>query len=171
MRALNLRSLLVAVVVYGMPAAVAAQLPTPQQAQQMLQSNPALVEQLRQRIMTSGMTPDQVRERLREEGYPENLLDSYLPAGTGTTGGTTTGTTTPQMAPSAIQELALPDTGDFDVLRCGALLDSVARADTTAQGGAATDAQGTLLDTFQPDTGAVGQTRARIRACRRAAVV
>ena len=45
----------------------------------MLQTNPALFQQLRQKIMTSGLTPDQVRARLRAEGYPENLLDAYLP--------------------------------------------------------------------------------------------
>ena len=48
----------------------------PAQAQQMLQNNPALLQQLRQRILTSGLTPDQVRARLRAEGYPENLLDA-----------------------------------------------------------------------------------------------
>ncbi|MEO8911333.1 MAG: hypothetical protein ABI408_14060, partial [Gemmatimonadaceae bacterium] len=53
-----------------------AQNPTTAQAQQMLQ-NPALLAQLRQRILTSGLTPDQVRARLRAEGYPENLLDAY----------------------------------------------------------------------------------------------
>src|SRR3981081_2982303 len=56
----------------------------PAQAQQMLQNNPAMLQQLRQRIMTSGLTPDQVRARLRAEGYPENLLDAYLPGSTAT---------------------------------------------------------------------------------------
>ncbi|MEP6508009.1 MAG: hypothetical protein ABJC63_07250, partial [Gemmatimonadales bacterium] len=51
----------------------------------MLQSNPELLNQLRSRIMSSGLTDDQVRERLRAEGYPETLLDSYL--GNGTTSG------------------------------------------------------------------------------------
>jgi polysaccharide export outer membrane protein len=58
-----------------------AQVPTTQQAQQMLQ-NPDLVNQLRQRLTTSGLTPEQVRARLAAEGYPENLLDAYLPGGT-----------------------------------------------------------------------------------------
>jgi protein involved in polysaccharide export with SLBB domain len=60
---------------------LAAQRPTTDQAQRLLQSRPDLVAQLRQRIMTSGMTPDQVRARLRAEGYPETLLDAYLPNG------------------------------------------------------------------------------------------
>ena len=56
----------------------AGQTPTPDQAQQLLQSQPGLVEQLRQRLQLSGLTPDQVRARLRAAGYPENLLDAYL---------------------------------------------------------------------------------------------
>jgi polysaccharide export outer membrane protein len=62
-------------------AGAAQQLPTTQQAQQMLQ-NPDLVNQLRQQLTTSGLTPDQVRARLTAEGYPPNLLDAYLPGGT-----------------------------------------------------------------------------------------
>src|ERR1019366_5674552 len=58
-----------------------AQVPTTQQAQQMLQ-NPDLVNQLREQLTTSGLTPDQVRARLIAEGYPPNLLDAYLPGGT-----------------------------------------------------------------------------------------
>src|SRR4051812_3540979 len=60
-----------------------AQNPSAAQAQQMLQ-NPVLLQQLRQRIMASGLTPDQVRARLRAEGYPESLLDAYLPGGSAT---------------------------------------------------------------------------------------
>jgi protein involved in polysaccharide export with SLBB domain len=56
--------------------------PTPAQAQALLQARPELVQQLRQRVITSGMTPEQVRARLRAEGYPENLLDAYLPGST-----------------------------------------------------------------------------------------
>src|SRR5579872_7352618 len=59
----------------------AQQLPTTAQAQQLLQ-NPDLVNQLRQRLLTSGLTPDQVRARLTAEGYPPNMLDAYLPGGT-----------------------------------------------------------------------------------------
>ncbi|MFI5245048.1 MAG: SLBB domain-containing protein, partial [Gemmatimonadales bacterium] len=58
---------------------LSAQNPTPQQAQQLLQTRPDLVNQLRQQIGTSGLTPEQVHARLRAEGYPENLLDAYLP--------------------------------------------------------------------------------------------
>lgn len=44
----------------------------------MLQTRPELVAQLRQRLAGSGLTPAQVRARLRAEGYPETLLDAYL---------------------------------------------------------------------------------------------
>src|SRR2546426_11427035 len=65
----------------------AAQIPTPAQAQQLLQQaqqNPALAEQVRQRLQQSGLTPDQIRARLRASGYPDSLLDAYLgPGGAG----------------------------------------------------------------------------------------
>ena len=53
------------------------QRPTPDQARAALQ-NPELVRQLRQRLQQSGLTPDQIRSRLRAEGYPDSLLDDYL---------------------------------------------------------------------------------------------
>jgi protein involved in polysaccharide export with SLBB domain len=59
-----------------------AQRPTAEQAQAILQARPDLVEQLRKRLVDSGLTPDQIRARLRAEGYPENLLDAYLPGST-----------------------------------------------------------------------------------------
>lgn len=52
--------------------------PTAGQANELLQQ-PGVAEQLQQRIGASGMTPDQIRARLRAAGYPEDLLDSYLP--------------------------------------------------------------------------------------------
>lgn len=54
------------------------QLPRPDQAQEALRNQPQLVEQLRQRLQQSGLTPDQVRSRLRAAGYPENILDDYV---------------------------------------------------------------------------------------------
>ncbi|MEP7327306.1 MAG: hypothetical protein ABI836_15250, partial [Gemmatimonadota bacterium] len=58
--------------------AVSAQQPSAEQARQLLRSRPDLVTQLRQRIGASGLTPDQIRARLRAAGYPETLLDDYL---------------------------------------------------------------------------------------------
>lgn len=54
------------------------QLPSPAVAQQMLQSNPDLAAQLRAKIAASGLSPDQIRARLRAAGYPESFLDDYL---------------------------------------------------------------------------------------------
>src|SRR3954471_19618129 len=84
MKPSKLRALLFIAGLFTLAPNVSAQNPTTAQAQAMLQ-NPALLQQLRQRIMTSGLTPDQVRARLRAEGYPEDLLDAYLPGATGAT--------------------------------------------------------------------------------------
>ncbi len=54
------------------------QLPTPDQARRALQTQPELLTRLRQRLLESGLTPDQIRSRLRAAGYPENILDDYL---------------------------------------------------------------------------------------------
>src|SRR5688500_8458422 len=54
------------------------QLHSPDQARDMLQSQPDLVRQLRERLQESGLTDDQVRARLRAAGYPESFLDQYL---------------------------------------------------------------------------------------------
>ncbi len=114
MRALFLRSLLVTVVVFGIPSIGSAQKPSQEQVQQLLK-NPALVEQLRQKVMASGLTPDQIRARLKAEGYPENLLDAYIanmPA------------TAADQAPkedvySAIKRLGISDNEDLQLIRCG----------------------------------------------------
>lgn len=55
---------------------------TDAQIQQMIQQR-GLGDQLRQRIQQSGLTPDQVRARLRAAGYSENLIDAYLGPATG----------------------------------------------------------------------------------------
>ncbi|MDQ8162895.1 MAG: hypothetical protein P3C10_09970, partial [Gemmatimonadota bacterium] len=60
------------------PAAAQPARPTAEQASALLQARPELVQQLRQRLMSSGMSPEQVRARLKAEGYPENLLDAYM---------------------------------------------------------------------------------------------
>jgi polysaccharide export outer membrane protein len=115
---------------------VVAQNPSASQAQQMLQSNPALLQQLRQKIMTSGLTPDQVRARLKAEGYPENLLDAYLPGSTGTPDNASS----PEDVFSAIAKLGIADTAEVDLLRCGVGADSLPVPDTLPNG---------LIDTTQ----------------------
>lgn len=57
-------------------------IPTPAQAQAMLQNNPNLIQRLQQMMQQSGMSPDDIRAKLRAQGYPESLLDQYLPGGT-----------------------------------------------------------------------------------------
>src|SRR5256712_9225139 len=50
----------------------------PQALQQAVQQNPGLPDIIRQRILQSGLTTEQVRARLAASGYPANLLDAYL---------------------------------------------------------------------------------------------
>lgn len=126
MKAQTLRSLVLAVVACGAPAALVAQRPTTAQAQQLLQ-NPALLEQLRQRIATSGLTPDQVRARLRAEGYPENLLDAYI-GGPGS-GATSSGVPAADVF-SAVRKLGIADSTDLDLFQCGIDADTVSLGDT-----------------------------------------
>ena len=81
-----LRSLFVAAF-FLLPSLARAQVPgtrpTPEQAQILLQTRPDLVAQLRQRFAASGLTREQIHARLRAEGYPEDLLDAYLPGMSG----------------------------------------------------------------------------------------
>jgi protein involved in polysaccharide export with SLBB domain len=121
---------------------------SPSQAQQALQNNPALLQQLRQRIMTSGLTPDQVRARLRAEGYPESLLDAYLPGSTASAADA--GTPSPQVF-SAITALGIASNDDVAMLRCGIDAEPAAIADTLPNG---------TIDTTQ--------NRARLDAARQA---
>jgi polysaccharide biosynthesis/export protein len=136
MNRLFLRPLLAVGVFLFMAAALQAQSVTPQQAQQLLQNRPDLLNQLRQRLGGSGLTPDQIRARLRAQGYPDNLLDSYLqsdgrngstgtadPTGGSAAVGAASGAagnigTNSAMPPSdvfqALRELGIADSSDFD---------------------------------------------------------
>jgi len=122
MHSIKLRSIAVAAVLVIAPLSLSAQTPT--QAQQMIESNPALLQQLRSRILSSGLTPEQVRARLRAEGYPENLLDEYLSGPSGTQSPTDDPTVPlPPGAPQddvfgAISALGIADTVDVTSLRC-----------------------------------------------------
>jgi protein involved in polysaccharide export with SLBB domain len=119
MNSFKLRFALLAAFLFIAPSAVEAQ--SASQAQQMLQANPGLLRELRSRILSSGLTPDQVRARLRAEGYPENLLDAYLPGGSesGLESTGTTGAALPQEDVfNAISALGIVDTVDATTLRC-----------------------------------------------------
>src|SRR4051812_37394116 len=110
----RLRLLVCSAIVFLAPALVAAQSPT--DAQRMLDNNPALLQQLRQRILSSGLTPEQVRARLRAEGYPESLLDAYLPGGN--TGADVVTPGTSEDVFNAISQLGIVDTVEAASLRC-----------------------------------------------------
>lgn len=86
-------------------------MPSPAQAQELLRNRPELIERIRQEIGTSGLTPDQVRARLRAAGYPENLLDAYL------TGGVVTDSSVSPDVFRAVRELGLVDSTDASQLR------------------------------------------------------
>src|SRR5881409_382513 len=63
------------------PHALRSQVPpsqAPQALQQAVQQNPGLTDVIRQRILQSGLSAEQVRARLAASGYPANLLDAYL---------------------------------------------------------------------------------------------
>src|SRR5882762_1622382 len=74
-------ALLLGALLCAASAGAAQQLPSPSQAQQALQAaqqNPALIEQLRARLQSSGLSAEQIRARLAASGYPPTLLDAYL---------------------------------------------------------------------------------------------
>jgi protein involved in polysaccharide export with SLBB domain len=96
---------------------IAPSLAHAQTAEQVMQ-NPALLRELRSRIMSSGLTPEQVRARLRAEGYPENLLDAYLGGADSGEPTGTTGTGTQQDVLGAVSALGIVDTVDALTLRC-----------------------------------------------------
>lgn len=87
------------------------QRPTADQARALLQAQPELVLQLRQRMLNSGLTRDQIHARLRAEGYPEDMLDAYMPGSA-----TAPGAPTSDLY-SAIQELGIADSSDVSMFR------------------------------------------------------
>jgi polysaccharide biosynthesis/export protein len=109
MRLLHIRSFFAGVILCVGPQAVVAQqsaVPFTKDTTRSIfgpQARPELILQLRQRLLNSGMTPEQIHARLRAEGYPEDLLDGYLP---GSQGGA--------KAPSAETYNALQDLGIAD---------------------------------------------------------
>jgi protein involved in polysaccharide export with SLBB domain len=78
-RTVRVAAVLAAAVSLATRPAHAQALPTPAQAQQMLEGNPALVARIQQLVQSSGLTSEQIRARLRAQGYPDSMLDQYLP--------------------------------------------------------------------------------------------
>ena len=137
------------------PTVPGGQRPSAEQAQQLLQSRPDLVQQLQQRLGASGLTPDQVRARLRAEGYPESLLDAYLPGG-GASGTAGSGNLNSAAALDALESLGIEDSTDVDVLRGG--------TDSTRRSSVATGARDFVPDARDP-------AARRLRDTSRAAVL
>lgn len=140
-RSVTLRIVLAAIALV-LPSALTAQQttvrPRPEEAAALLQARPELVQQLRQRMQDSGLSPDQVRARLKAEGYPEDLLDPYL------SGSRSTDNTAPSSSVfSAIRALGITDSTDVDDLerlanqratrrsREDTMRDTTAKRDTT----------------------------------------
>ena len=71
----------------GLPAGMSVE-----QAVTLLQTNPGLQNLVRQRLAASGLTREQIHERLRAAGYNETILDPYI-------------TDTPNAAPVAATSL------------------------------------------------------------------
>ena len=89
--------------------------PSPEAAAALLQTRPDLVAQLRDRVASSGLSPEQVRARLKAEGYPENLLDAYL------TGGNASGATPGSNVFAAVRALGIVDAQEAsDLMAMGA---------------------------------------------------
>ncbi|WP_411280073.1 SLBB domain-containing protein [Gemmatimonas sp.] len=117
-----------------------ANIPTPAQAQDLVQNRPELVAQLRQRIQASGLSADQLRARLRAAGYPESLLEQVM-------GGAAPGASTPPADSliSAVRALGIVDSDDAVALRRAALggtrneVANVAAANAVNSSGTTTD--------------------------------
>lgn len=109
----------------GLPIALAAQqLPAPGQAQEMMR-NPATVNKVCQRVAASGMTPDQIRSRLRAAGYPDNLLDACL----NSTGNDSTFKPNDDVY-AAVRQLGVVDSTDAVLMGCGIDPDSLPADDS-----------------------------------------
>ena len=55
---------------------------TPEQARQLLRDRPDAARLVQERLRESGLTPNEIRARLRAAGYPSSLLDAYLTSDT-----------------------------------------------------------------------------------------
>ena len=125
MRVRLLRSLLVTAF-FSLPLVLGAQTPTtrptPEQARILLQTRPDLVQQLRQRFASSGLSRDQIHARLRAEGYPEDLLDPYLGDSSGSAAQPS------DSVYSAVLALGIADSSDVAQLQAlGASMDTAGR--------------------------------------------
>lgn len=106
----------VSLFLFATPALRAQQLPTPDQAKRLLETRPDLVAMLRREIANSGLTPDQIRARLRAAGFPQDMLDSYIG---------------PQRGGGSARDSSSAPLPSEDVLNAAAALGLVDSVDTT----------------------------------------
>jgi polysaccharide biosynthesis/export protein len=100
------------------------------------QGTGSLSAQLRERLMQSGLTPDQIRSRLEEAGYPDSLLDNYLPGAAAGVGDTLTPSSN---VLQALSQLGLIDSTGVDSLIGTARLDSLLAKRASGQTSDTTD--------------------------------
>ena len=119
------RLLLAALALTAAPLAAQTR-PAPADAQDALRTRPDLARRLRERFERSGMDREQMRDRLRAAGYPEDLLDQYITQGSGTT---TAATGAPGTDPAGAARAASPATPSASSL---AAVGALAATDTVA---------------------------------------
>jgi polysaccharide biosynthesis/export protein len=68
----------VAALLFLPATSLSAQVTGQQNAAELLEMDPELQRRLRSQIGQSGLSEEQIRERLRQAGYPESTLDQYL---------------------------------------------------------------------------------------------
>jgi protein involved in polysaccharide export with SLBB domain len=118
------RLLLGSILLLSVGKAVEAQtLPSPEEAQRMLRADPSLLGRLQQMMAQSGLTPDQVRARLRAQGYPDSMLDQYLPGS-----GADTSMVPSEDAFTALNALGVGERGTIDSLAAAARTKRAMRA-------------------------------------------
>lgn len=136
-------------------AQVPTQLPSAAQAQQLLgHGGGNIAQQLRERLLQSGLTSDQIRSRLEEAGYPDSLLDNYM----GGEGGSALDT----LAPSSEVLNAVAQLGIIDSLGVDSLI-GTQRVDSLL----AKRQQGLLGDTTDTNYTRYGDSLLLGRALRR----
>ena len=96
------------------PSSLAAQQPTQAQIERAIATRPGAGSTIRQRIQSSGLTPEQIRQRLRAAGYSDVLLDDYLGAARDSVGAVPTENTF-----KAVTALGIVDKAEADALRSG----------------------------------------------------
>lgn len=121
-----------------------AQQPTTEQVTRALQTRPEVASDVRQRIVASGLTAEQIRTRLVAAGYPPGLLDAYLSSAPAT------GTPTPPDAQVFEAVKALGLAGEAEAAELSAAAQAANRANEGSLSGPPSEVFG--LDVFRRGT-------------------